>query len=533
MKKILISLIYTSISIIACNLAGAQDYWQPSQKAATVSQPIHILEETFEFIGTENLILLPENRENPQSREIAIHFLHFPAKIADSLAPVFFLPGGPGAFFTIEDFELERGGTWAKVWTYELKSLNKYRDIIILNQRGNTNAPGLPISDFRYRYRRGFKDKAFDREAKAIRQKEAFAKALEKFQAKGIDVKGYDILNMVEDIEDVRKHFSYEKIALIGASFGSQWGLAYMKQYEHRVDRALMSSVEPLDYAYDDAAEVWKVYQKLGKLAEEDADLKTQLPDIGLVEAYKAVVKKLEEGPLQIPLDIPEAGIKDTIELGLGDLHYSPMSPIAEGRRDALASWPKYVTELYQGEFRLLALRIYQGREGYARSSVFGHLIDNSLGITAQRDQLLLSREANRWLGDPSVNYRQTRKVSPTAVVSDEFRQLAKQDIPLLMIQGDMDWNTPLANATDLLPYYPQGHLITVGKGTHSSRRELILDNPELGDLILHFMDIDLEKESLSDYYKQLPSRHELSKLNFTPIKGESLYEKLKQDLLE
>jgi len=236
---------------------------------------------------------------------------------------------------------------------------------------------------------------------------------------------------------------------------------------------------------------------------------------------------------MRIPLDIPEAGIKDTIEVGLGDLHYSPMSPIAESRRDALASWPKYVTELYEGDFRLLALRIYLGRDGFSSSSIFGHLIDNSLGVTAERDRLILSREENRWLGDPPANYRQTKKVSPTAVVSDAFRLPKIQNFPLLMIHGDMDWNTPLANATDILPYYPQGHLITVGKGTHGSRRELILDNPELGDLILRFMDIDLEKEKLSDYFDQLPDRHDLPALEFTPIEGESLYEKLKKEVLE
>lgn len=512
---------------------SAQDSWQEIQKPAIISQPLQIESEAFEFLGTENLILLPENRSDPNSRKIAIHFLHFPAQIRDSLPPVFFLPGGPGGSFETRDFDVERGGSWSKVWTYELKSLNKYRDLILLNQRGNSSAPGLPIPDFSYRYRRGFKDKAFDRKAKAERQAAAFAKALEEFQAKGIDVRGYDILNMADDIEDVRLHFGYEKVALVGSSFGAQWAFAYMKRYEEHVDRVLMSSVEPLDHTYDDPGEVWKAYQRLAKVADKDPKLAGNLPEIGIEEAYKEIVRKLEKGPLRVPLDIPEAEIKDTIEVGLGDLHYSPMSPIAESRRDALASWPKYVNELYRGDFRLLALRIYLGRDGYSNSSVFGHLIDNSLGITKKRDELLLSREENRWLGDPAVNYRQTKKVSLTPVVSDDFRKAKKQHIPLLMIQGDMDWNTPLANATEILPFYPQGHLITVGKGTHSSRRELILDNPELGDLILHFMDIDLEKESLSDYFNQLPERHDLPSLNFTPIEGESLYEKLKKDLLE
>ena len=81
-----------------------------------------------------------------------------------------------------------------------------------------------------------------------------------------MDLAGYDIINMVEDIDDIRKAFGHDKIALRGTSFGSQWSLAYMKQHPEHVERALLAGVEPLDHGY--------------------------LPSVGLLGAVKETVER-------------------------------------------------------------------------------------------------------------------------------------------------------------------------------------------------------------------------------------------------
>lgn len=502
--------------------------------AQLISQPVSIDgEEGLDFKGTENLILVPENRNNPQSRMISVHFFHFPAREQASRAPVFYLPGGPGGSYARKHFYESYGGERARSWTAELEAINQVSDLIIVNQRGNSAAPGFSVPDYDYSFVRGYKDKAFDRVAKAERQRDAFEKSIEKFKEMGMDPAGYDILNIVDDLEDIRTYFGYEKVSLVGTSFGSQWALAYMQRYPNQVDRAFLSGVEPLDHTYDDPAGIWKVYENLAKLAEEDPSIKDELPEVGLLEAFKTIVRRLENGPLEIELDIPELDIKATVPIGIGDFHFATMSPAANSRKNAMETWPQYITELYQEDYKLIALMAYRGREGKSHTLMMGHSIDNSLGISEERDKILLSREANRWIGDPSVNYRQTKKVSPTPVVDPSFRIPQTHDIPVLMVQGNMDWNTPYGNAEYLLPFLTNGHLLEVVGGTHGAKRELILEDEALAQKLFGFMQADFEKTSFQSFANELPHKFELPALKFTPIGEKSLYKQLVEDLID
>lgn len=510
----------------------APDPFSSKQTRQLVSHPLSIDgEEGLDFHGTENLILVPENRANAKSRMISIHFFHFPAKEKATLPPVFYLPGGPGGSYARKHFYESYGGKRATAWTTELEVYNKNRDLIIVNQRGNSDAPGFSIPDYEYSFVRGYKEEAFDRVAKAERQRDAFAKSIEKFKKMGMDPAGYDILNIVDDLEDIRMHYGYDKIALVGTSFGSQWALAYMQRHKGHVDRALLSGVEPLDHTYDDAQEIWKVYEQLAELAESDPGIKDDLPEVGLLEAFKTIVKRLEDGPIKVKLDIPELGIKATVPIGVGDFHYSTMSPIANSRKSAMESWPQYVSELYEEDYRVIALMAYRGRAGNTSTLMMSHSIDNSLGISADRDKQLQSREANRWLGDPSVNYRQTKKVSPTPIVDPAFRIPEKNNTPVLMIQGNMDWNTPFSNASYLMPFLENGHLLEVEGGTHGAKRELILEDEVLALKLFSFMSKDFEKTSFESFQQTLPTSFKLPKLTFTTLDSQSLFEQLVEDL--
>ena len=517
MKKYILTLVLIIIIILSCNKNSETSNLNP----LILSQPVLIEDDDWKFEGTQNLILVPENRNEPESRKIALQFFKFPAKNKSSLAPVVFLGAGPGEPYSVDVFFK---GSRAEAWRYELNFVNQNRDVILINQRGNSSAPGLQISEFRYKWNNGGTlDQPFDLHLMNQNRKVAYKKYSEEYTEKGIDLRGYDILHFIDDIEDIRKHFNYEKLALIGNSFASQWGLGYIQRYPNNVDRALFSGIEPLDHNYDDPDEIWEVLKKINEYAKVDPTIASEIPDIGLIEAFKTIISRLEEQPVSVTLK-DDNGNDDTIVIGADDLRISITNPNTRTYVSDIESWPKYITEMYNGDFRVLA-SASMGRIYNSSSLMINPLINNSLGISEEREQLLNSRVSRKWLGEINESYISTRNVCIAPKVSKSFRQHVKHEIPIILIQGDMDMSTPYQNAVFLMDYLENGHLLTVKRGFHNAKRALIFADPKLTDNIFRFMNIDFEKESFQDFKASLPSEFELPKFKFWPIKGKSLFE--------
>ncbi len=67
MKKYILTLVL--IIILSCNKNSETSNLNP----LILSQPVLIEDDDWKFEGTQNLILVPENRKDPESRKIALH----------------------------------------------------------------------------------------------------------------------------------------------------------------------------------------------------------------------------------------------------------------------------------------------------------------------------------------------------------------------------------------------------------------------------------------------------------------------------
>lgn len=489
-----------------------------------ISNPIYLGFDV-DFRGTENLILVPENRANPDSRLITVHFLKFEAKEKSNLPPVFYFRGGPGESTEPTDFypyytRSER----AKAFAFEVTTINQKRDVILVSQRAASMSRGLPLYQFKYRYFLGDKSTPHDFEKQGERQRRVLADTLRMYKQLGVDAAGYDFINLVQDIEDIRQYYGYDKIAMIGNSFGSQTALGYLKLYPTQVDRMLLSAIEPLSHTYDNPEGVWTILEKIETLAMADETIKNDLPEVGLLNALKAIVERLEKSPIDVTLDFPNEP-SETVAIGIDDFRYSVLYPFANGRRNALETFPKYITEMYNGDFSALAFAALHGRDGDETDEIMPIQINNSLGISQLREQEINESDAARWLGDINRTFTQTRDATTSKVVDDAFRTQEQTDIPMVLIHGDLDKNTPLGNAHYLMDFLENGHLVTVKNGTHGTKWNLFLENESVGKQILEFMNVDFEKTSFSDFKKNLPDSYEFESLDFTPIRGKTLFE--------
>ena len=145
-------------------------------------------------------ISVPENRVSASSRNIRLYFYRFKARNPSGRAPVFFLPGGPGGFYNdnwVQGLNEEPGGgSNLEAWLY-----SEHRDIVLVNQRG-ARFPDQSYQSLFFINLGTSPTTPFDPIAVASRLEDNAKLAIDTWVSRGMDLAGYDILNMVEDIND-------------------------------------------------------------------------------------------------------------------------------------------------------------------------------------------------------------------------------------------------------------------------------------------------------------------------------------------
>lgn len=458
----------------------------------------------------------PDNRQPRESRTIAVHFLRFAAlEKGSSRPPVFMLAGGPGS-----DLDFGRAPLMDLV-----ERLRRHRDVVYLSQRGYPASPGL-VPDLRVNAGPAPLDVPGTPVTRAEREAAAWKKAIAEWSAKGVDLSGYDILNIVDDVHDLRAALGYDKIILRACSFGSQWSFAYMKRWPQTVDRAFLGGIEPLDYGYDSPKWLWASLMRLAKLAEADVHLAPHVPAGGLAKAIDRLIAQLERAPAKVSIVVDTADPRPLdVVVGADDLRRQLRDAdgfMGRTRLDSLASWPRFIIELTRGDYRYLAATTWQRRvAGEARPMILA-LIDNSLGISAARDAKIAAEPEARWIGDVNEYYRATRSLTPTPDAGDAFRADWPLDIPILMVNGDLDWATPLENALHEKRFAARGHLLTVQGGTHCSEFwELPGQRPEVNAMLYDFVDAEDPQQALQN----IPEHVALAPMVFHLPAGASLYD--------
>lgn len=492
----------------------------PPARTYLLTPDLVIDERNLEVEVERGLLFVPENRRVAGSRLIAVHFVRFPALRPNAgRAPVFLLPGGPGWDFDLSD----------PLVFDEIERLRQTRDVIVLSQRGYWGAPGL-TPDLKVMFPGRAPDAMISAAEQAKLDRATLGVAFQRWQARGVDLRGYDILNISDDLNDLRTALGYDKIVLRGCSFGSQWGLAYMRRWPQTVDRAMLSGVEPLDAGYDSPQDLWASMSRLAKAAEADPDLAGHIPPGGLMEALKTVISRLEAEPAKVMIAAPSGEGQIVVPVGADDLR-SLLTELPFERRRALenlAQWPRFILELHGGDYRFLAARVAQ-RRGRSRSeSLITALINHSVGTGAARAAQLRDEPAARWLGDINLKESVTRSRAPTPQVDDTFRLAPRVDVPTLMIAGDYDWSTPVENADRLSSVLKNGRVVRIQGGRHCSETnfgELSAQAPEITRKLYSFIDADFEQSPARTFFETLPSTVTLATLDFAPVSARSLYD--------
>ncbi|MEM1110303.1 MAG: alpha/beta fold hydrolase [Pseudomonadota bacterium] len=418
-------------------------------------------------------VLVPENRNDPDSREIAIGFYRIKGADGAGEIPMVMVPGGPGGSYLAY---LDEGGRRQSFTALLIDLYRQHGDVVLIDLRGlNASTPNA-LCD-------GPPDKwqMLDSKEDFVRIfEEASVACRDKLIAEGFDLAGYTVLEAAADVVAVIDHLGYEKFNIYGNSFGSHWSMTVVRYHADRVNRAIITAVEGYDHTYDDPRGVRQAVQAIAEQA---------------APAWQAAGR--EGDPLQA-LDALFAASADDPEMANGMQPYEITTFGFDGmdygvtQRAPAEAWPAAVADLVDGGSWLIRMgaKLFGARFiGAGDSAAVWALLDCSSGISAARRSDL---EADR---DPLFSDRSFMAYDAAcpawgiAELPPEFQAGEAVEVPVLFAHGDIDAATPLRNALEMTDAFANAHLITIENGTHGAFVEALRHTEEMRPIVSAWLD--------------------------------------------
>ena len=423
-------------------------------------------------IAFRGMLRVPIVRANPDSKQIGVDVWRFPASegVPSDRPPIFKLHGGPG-WPGLEPEDIR--------WGEDVAPMIECGDLVVVGQRGiGTSEPNTSCSAFAEPVD---PDLPLEEQGAALRAQCAACRA--HWEAKGYDLSGFNVIEAAADVNDVRRLLGYEKITLLGGSFGSHWAMTVMRFHPEAVERAVLHGMEGPDHTYDSPGGVLDALERIAAEAEASPALAGRLPEEGLIETLRFVIQDVEEEPFELEVDGQMVTIDGDSLRGLALGYTSRVNS-----RGSVGGWPADVMRLYEGRFesaaRAIAVRRGAGG-GLPSASFFG--LDCGSGITRARLERYRNDPAVEIVGNPSWFY-EVACPAWDADLGDDFRANFRTSIPTLVVHGTWDVSTPFENALELVPCFENLHFVPVEGGTHGAFEEAIHHDEAFGDAVMAFL---------------------------------------------
>lgn len=436
-------------------------------------------------------LVVPENRSRPGSKLIELAFVRLRSSAEEPKAPLIYLAGGPGGSST--HFAENPGSlqNWLAVLAVS--------DVILLDQR----ATGKSTPTLRYEAQIPIPEDVFVYEQVAVHAYgEAARAAADYFRSQGVDLDGYNSNESADDINDLRLALGYEKISLMGFSYGTHLALATIRRHGEHLENVIAIGVEGLHQTHKLPLNMDTQLGKVAILVARDERVGPYVPD--LVALTKRVFAKLEREPMVV--EIPDRRTGEPVKMTVGKFGLQVILRRDIGDASDLPVFPKLLHSIDQGDPSVLAWFVEKRRPS-TRINLMGLLVDGASGASPER-WALIDAQAKRSIFGAVANFPWPHIDEATGVrdLGEDYRAPLVSDVRTLFLTGSLDFNTPPYQAEQIRWGMPNATHLVVENAGH----EQILPQPAVQRAIVRF----LEGEDVSDVKVVLPP------LRFVPIEG-------------
>lgn len=439
--------------------------------AGLTEAPVTFKAQSGETVSAfEGSFVVPENRANPDSRILTLHYVRFPATGENPGAPIVYLAGGPGG-----------SGIWfASRWRFPLfMAMREFGDVIAFDQRGtgaSDDTPSCTSSQV-------LDDTTVISDATYIEMHQAaLQECLGFWKDRGIDVQGYNTLESVADLDALRAHLGAEKLSLWGISYGTHLALAAIKEIEDRIERVVMASAEGLDQTIKQPARTDAYFDRLQDAIDTQPAARDALPDIKAM--MRRIHARLEDAPLMLNIPQDDGATVDVL-FQRRDMQQLAAAMIADPGRYA-AQLVRIYAALDNGDTApLVAFFKQHHRPNEAISfHAMSVMMDMASGIDAERRRLIEEQAETALLGKFLNDTLYLDDVARSYDLGDRFREKPVSDVPVLLLSGTLDGRTYIESQREATSGLTNREAVTVRNAGHN----LFMASPEVTATIQDFM---------------------------------------------
>jgi pimeloyl-ACP methyl ester carboxylesterase len=429
-------------------------------------------------------LVVPENRADPHSRLIAVPVTRIRARSSHPAEPIFRLEGGPGK----TNMDFARASRYAG-----------HHDVVLVGYRGVDGSVRLDCPEVESALKHSadlLGEKSFRAYANGFRSCAA------RFARDGVDLRGYGIVQQVDDLEAARKALGYGRIDLLSESAGTRTALIYGWRYPRSIRRSIMIGVNPPGHFLWDGRTTDEQIRRYARFCAQDETCRGQTGDlVASMRRTGADIPKrfwflpikqsnvrlasffglMETTPDDVPANGPET-VRSWLSAADGDASgFWFQSVLADMAFPKSFVWGQYAAF---GRADADAARTY--------FSGGGHRPESNLGDAATAFIWGGGRLVDAWPAQPD---------------EDEYNGVRRSNVETLLVGGELDFATPPRNATrELLPYLPNGHQVVLRGFGHTD--SFWTQQPEAGT---HLINTFFDSGKVDD------SRYVPQRVDFTP----------------
>lgn len=364
---------------------------------------------------------------------------------------IFILHGGPGAAAT-ELVGMAYGGI--------LEPSRQDHDLVFIDQRGTGGSGALicDVGDNPQDLVTFFGDILPLDKVRACRQKlQAIA-----------DLRLYTTPIAMDDLDEVRAALGYEKIDLLGLSYGTFAAQIYMRRHPDHVRLAFLAGVATLDIKqpllFPRSAQ--HAMDLLFTDCAADELCHTSFPN--LQKEFATVLARFDQGPLTMDLINPVTRKKEQVKVARSSfVEHIRLAMYATGTQRFV---PLIIHRAFANDylpFEEMAVRQNPG-SSVARGMYF--TVTCSEGVRFVKDQEVAQETQGTFVGPERVKrHIEACQDWPKGDIPSSYIDPIKSDAPVLMISGEVDGSSPPWYGERAVKFLPNGRQLKIRYLGHES----------------------------------------------------------------
>jgi pimeloyl-ACP methyl ester carboxylesterase len=400
--------------------------------------------------GECGLLRVFENRASRQRRLIDVRVMVIRADSGPAREAVFMLSGGPGTGST----------SMAPVAAGWARPVRASMDVVLIDQRGAGGSHPLECPS------------EAETDPAAIFGHWQDVKALAACRAlleRDADLTQYTTEAAASDIDDVRAALRYERISLLGASYGTRLAQAYARRFPDRVRALVLDGVLPFDVRapLTFAATAQQSFDRLAQRCAGDPACRSKHPH--LASDFARLIARLDAGPL--PATVRGASGPVPVLMTRGDFGYAVRGLLYDWR--AFETLPDMIGRaVNSGDLSGFAQAYWRRRVRFDDTLALGMYLsivcaeDVPFIRDAEVDAASIGTFLGRYLVD---EYRAACAVWPRGAVPPDTHAPLTARVPTLLISGGFDPVTPPDFADRVARSLPSARVILSPFTAHGS----------------------------------------------------------------